>query len=110
MKQLTKTNELIGKTIKRNAYLENKLFFFFTDDTFCIVKGCGWEEWDVELSSDEFNTEPSDYYLDDLKEIGLLEEEKYLQLKAELNKREKESEKKHELDKLAELKKKYPND
>ena len=73
--------------------------------------GCGYDEWDVELDSDFFNTEPDEYgrNLDKLNQIGLLEEKKYLKLKAKKSKREREDRKKSELNKLAELKKKYPN-
>ncbi len=109
MKQITEADELAGKTIKRTAYLRNRLFFFFTDDTFCIASGCGWGDWDVKLSSDEFGTEPDDYNLYELYSIDLLEEEKYLELKAEKNKREKKEKKQSDIDKLKELKKKYPN-
>lgn len=109
MEQIKDRTEMEGKTIKRTAYTDNRLFFFFTDDTFAIAKGCGWEEMDVEISDNTYNLEPSDYNLYQLKEIGILDEQQYQKLQGEKEKRSREAEQKRELEKLAELKRKYPN-
>lgn len=96
-----------GKTIKRTAYTDNNLFFFFTDNTFAIAKGCGWDERDVEITDEEFNLVPNDYNIDDLKEIGVLDAEQWQKLKSEKENKMREYNKKQELEKLAELKRKY---
>lgn len=109
MEQIKSMTEMEGKTIKRTAYTDNHLFFFFTDDTYAIAKGCGWEERDVEISDETYNLEPNDYNLYELKKIGILDEQQYQKLQGEKEKRSKEVKQKRELEKLAELKRKYPD-
>ena len=109
MKQIKNMEEIAGKTIDRTAYSDNNLFFFFTDGTFTIARGCGWEERDVEISDDEYDLEPNNHNLYELFEIGILNEKQYENLREEKEKRNQEKQTQNELAKLDELKRKYPD-
>lgn len=106
-KQLFKEKDLIGKTIQRMEYNENHLFFFFTDNTFCVARGCGWEERDVELMYEKYNIEPNDWNLEDLHEIGVIDEPTFNRLRFERQNRRDAAERERDLQKLEELKQKY---
>lgn len=109
MKQIKNMEEIAGKTIARTAYSDNNLFFFFTDNTFTIARGCGWEEKDVEISDDDYDLNPNDYNLYELFEIGILTEKEYDNLREVKVKRNQEKQMQNELAKLDELKIKYPD-
>ena len=50
MEQIRNQDLVKGKIIERTDYLDNQFFIFFTDNTFCIISGCGWDENDVEFN------------------------------------------------------------
>lgn len=75
MKQITKEEDLVGKTIVRTAYGSNIFLLEFKDREFCIFKGCGWDENDVELMDEAYNTEPSDWNYKELFELGIITQE-----------------------------------
>ena len=105
--QIKEQDELTGKTIQRVAYTDNHLFFFFTDNTFCISRGCGWESRDVEIMYETYDTKPSDWNLEELKEVGILDEQTFNRLKFERQNRRGAIQKQKDLEKLEELKRKY---
>ena len=105
--QIKEQDELTGKTIQRVAYTDNRLFFFFTDNTFCISRGCGWESRDVEIMDETYDTKPNDWNLDELKEVGILDEQTFNRLKFERQNRRDAIQKQKDLEKLEELKRKY---
>ena len=109
MEQIKNSDILEGKIIERTDYLNNKFFLFFTDNTFCIISGCGWEEHDVEINDDDFEVEPNTRNYDDLKSIGLIDEVTFFKFK-ELKEQEiKEYRKQQDIKQLNELRKKYPD-
>jgi hypothetical protein len=109
MEQIKNSDLLEGKIIERTDYLNNKFFLFFTDNTFCIISGCGWEEHDVEINDDDFEVEPNTRNYDDLKSIGLIDEVTFFKFK-ELKEQEiKEYRKQQDIKQLNELRKKYPD-
>lgn len=109
MEQLKDSNLLEGKTIGRTDYLDNKFFLFFTDKTFCIISGCGWEERDVELNYDDFNVEPNTRNYNDLKSIGLIDEATFFKFKELKEQENKKWRKQQDIKQLNELRKKYPD-
>lgn len=109
MEQIKNSDLLKGKTIERADYLDNKFFLFFTDNTFCIISGCGWEGHDVELNDDDFEVEPNIYNYDDLKSIGLIDEATFFKFKELKEQENMERRKQQEIKQLNELRKKYPD-
>lgn len=109
MEQIKKSNELIDKQIKRTAYTDNHFFLFFTDDTFCVFRGCGWDERDVELMDEDFYTEPSSYNYKELHELGFITFEQKAEYATLFANQAKDEEISKELETLKKLKEKYPN-
>ena len=109
MEQIKNSDLLEGKTIERTDYLDNKLFLFFTDNTFCIISGCGWEDHDVELNDDDFDVEPNTSNYNDLKIIGLIDEATFFKFKKLKEQENKEWKKQQDIKQLNELRKKYPD-
>lgn len=107
MKQLFETEELIGKTIKKAINPDNrdeKMFLFFEDETFCILE----RHWDcVEISENEFDLIPNNWNHDLLFELGIIDESKFLELNAVLEKNREEERKKQDLEMLKKLQEKY---
>lgn len=108
MKRIISEEELVGKTITRTAYTDNKFFLFFSDNSYCIFRGHGWDENNVELSEEPFDTVPNGYNLHDLRVTGFISEDTYLQLIEERKKQDLEQKRLDDLEKLADLKRKYP--
>jgi hypothetical protein len=75
MKQILEENGIIGKTIKATSYGDNEFCITFTDETFCIVKGTGYEDNDVEFSNEKINLEPNLYNARDLFKMGFISED-----------------------------------
>ena len=94
MKQILKEDDIVGKTIESNGYGDNAFCLKFTDKTFCIIKGSGWEENDVELSDNLINQTPDSYNADDLAEMGIISkvEAKNIKEKASTDRAEREYE------------------
>lgn len=109
MKQIKDEAELIGKTILRTAYLDNKYFLFFTDDTFCIFSDTGCDEKNVELNTDEFDTEPNMFNFENLDDIDLIDKETYEKFHAIRKEIIIRDEKNQEIKLLNNLRKKYPD-
>jgi hypothetical protein len=105
--QIFKQKELSGKTIERVEYIDNHLFFFFTDSTFTVARGCGWEERDIEIMYEKYNIEPNDWNIEELNELGILSDDDFNRLKFERQNRRDEAQKEKELQQLEELKRKY---
>lgn len=110
MKQIKEEEHLKFKTIKKTGYSYNKLFLFFTDDTFCIFSGSGWGDFDVEINNEDFETEPNTGNYADLKEIGLIDMPTFIKFENLRLKEMEERIRQREIDKLNELRKKYPNE
>lgn len=108
-KQITSVKELIGKTIERTGYSDNEFFLFFTDKTFCIFKGCGYDENDVQLSEDLFNTEPNRFNVHKLLDLGFLDKDYTDEIIAIIAKKHNKEIRNKEIAQLKELKAKYPN-
>lgn len=47
---------------------------FFSDDTFAIFSGCGWEERDVELMEEDYSLDPNRHNTYSLLELGVIDE------------------------------------
>jgi hypothetical protein len=109
MEQIRNSDLIEGKTIQRTDYLDNKFFLFFTDNTFCIISGCGWDERDVEFNEDKFEVEPNTSNYDDLKSIGIIDEATFFKFKDIKEQKNKEYRKQQEIKQLNELRKKYPD-
>ena len=107
MKQILKEKEIVGKTIKSTGYGDNAFCLIFTDKTFCIIKGSGWDENDVEFSDEEINLTPTLWSGSYLFGMGLItkEEEKEAEEKEELENLKKQ--KKREYQDYLNLKSKY---
>jgi len=67
---ITESEELLGKKIKRTDYIDNHFFLFFTDDTFCVFKGCGIR--DVELMDKDFKIKPTENNYKELHGLGFI--------------------------------------
>jgi hypothetical protein len=109
MEQITESEELLGKQIKKTDYIDNHFFLFFTDETFCVFKGCGWDERDVELMDEDFGIEPNDYNYKELHGLGFITDAEKTKYEVELLKRKRAKEVQEEVETLKKLKAKYPN-
>lgn len=109
MEQLKKSGDLIYRKIERTNYTDNHFFLFFTDDTFCVFRGCGWGERDVELMDEDFYTEPNSYNYKELHELGFITFQQKAEYDALFAKQERDKEISQELETLKKLKSKYPN-
>lgn len=87
MKQILEEEELIGKTIKSNGYGNNDFCLVFTDETFCIINGLGWDDdIAVGLSDNEINMTPdSFFYVNELFRMGLISEQEVEKIKEKNN-------------------------
>lgn len=111
MEQLIKDEQLVGKTIARVAYIDNTYALFFTDDTYVIFRGCGWEEHDVQIMSEEYSLVPKTIWQAwDLKGLGVITEEEYVKFSSEAEKRDIKAKIQREKDLLMELKAKYESE
>ena len=81
MKQILKEEEIVGKTIKSNGYGDNAFCLIFTDGTFCIIKGSGWDENDVEFSDEEISLAPTLRNVSYLSGMGLITKEEAKEVK-----------------------------
>jgi len=109
MKQIIESEELIGKQIKKTDYIDNHFFLFFTDKTFCVFKGCGSDERDVELMCEDFSIEPNDYNYKELYNLGFITDFEKTKYEVKLLKQKRDAEFKNEVETLKKLKAKYPN-
>jgi len=99
MKQILKEEEIVGKTIKSAKYGDNAFCLIFTDESFCIIQGSGYDENDVELSDDEIYLIPTDYNISNLLGMRLITPEE-----AEIAKQKIEDKKKKDKSKGAKKK------
>ena len=96
MKQILIKEELINKTIKTTGYSDNMFVVFFTDETYSIFRGCGWDSTDVELMDNEYSLNPTRYNLLELKEIGIISKDEYIKLANKFDVKQKRKNKKRE--------------
>ncbi len=109
MKQLEEKEELSGKTILRIAYTENKFFLFFTDNSFCVIQGLYWgDDPDVEILSSAYSFEPHSQNYRELRDIGMITNEKVIEIQAMIKERDRLDLENAELRQLIALRKKYP--
>jgi len=107
MIQIKEAQELVGKTIVRTAYTENKFFLFF-ENHFAIFSGCGYGDYDVELSDEDYDITPSKYNIYHLFQAGFVSEDEYNSKRAFYERQNKRQERGKEIKLLHELKTKYP--
>lgn len=105
MKQIKEPIELVGKTIQRTAYFNNNYCLFFNDKTFCIFRGSGYDENDVELMDEDYDTNPSFFNMYELYELGFISKLEHY----ELSEKYKEVREQEEIARLKQLKEKYPH-
>lgn len=75
-KQITESIALEGKTIERVGEIDNKIFFFFNDDTFVIIRGRSFgDDPDVEIDTDIFDTKPNVNNFSNLYSLSFITEE-----------------------------------
>jgi len=72
MIQILKENEIVGKTIKSIGYGDNAFCIIYTDDTFCIISGTGWDNNEVEFSEEKIVLEPYNWNAANLAMMGLI--------------------------------------
>jgi len=109
MKQITEAEQLLNKTIERTAYIDNAFCLFFTDKTFCIFQGCGWDEKDVELLDEKFDIIPNGYNTMDLLNLGFITKDEADAVTKKYQDDNRQLVEQKEIEKLKELKAKYPN-
>ena len=76
---------------------------------FCVFKGCGWDERDVELMDEDFGIDPNDYNYKELHGLGFITDSEKTKYEVELLKRKRAKEVQDEVETLKKLKAKYPN-
>lgn len=108
--QITDQYELVGKTIERITDEDEKMFLFFTDNTFAVLKRGGYEISYIEIMSEPYNIEPNDYNLYELKNIGIISEEEYESLSSERRIREVKAKEQKERELFIKLKEKFANE
>lgn len=107
MKQILKEEEIVGKTIKSNGYGDNAFCLIFTDETFCIIKGSGWDENDVEFSDEEINLKPTLWNGSYLVDMGLISKEEAKEAEEKENEINLKKQKEREYQDYLKLKSKY---
>ena len=107
MKQILKEEEIVGKTIKSNGYGDNAFCLIFTDDTFCVINGSGYDENDVEFCNDEITTTPTLWNGDDLVNMGLCSIEEAETAKENERKENLKNKEQKEYNEYVKLKNKY---
>ena len=107
MEQILEENQIIGKTIKSIGYGENAFCIVFTDNTFGIVKGTGYGDWDVEYSNDTINLEPDEFNAHNLEKMGLITRLEASQAIRASRKKQRERREQSERDTYERLKRKF---
>jgi hypothetical protein len=107
MKQITNLAELPNKTILRTQEYYGEIFVFFTDETFCVfaddsVSGHNFENYVLDLTPDIFNCKK-------LSELGFITKDQCSDLVRNYQQKNRLLVEKNEIEKLKELKAKYPN-
>jgi hypothetical protein len=117
MRQITEETEIVGKEILRIANNDNYCFLIFTDKTFAVIKGAGWdcneEDVDVEFDTDTIELNPqkcTNSELANLLEMGIITHGEYLQEKKRREEQRITDAKEQELQLLEKLKAKYPEE
>ena len=97
MEQILKEDDIIGKTIKSNGYGDNAFCLVFTDNTYCIIKGSGYDENDVEFSDEGISLKPTLWNAEYLVAMGLVSNDEAEEAKRneELENEQKEKEKEY---------------
>lgn len=109
MEQIKNIEDFEGRVIDRVVELDmDSVFFIFKDDSFGIVRGCGWEEPYAEIDVEDYNLEPCEWNYRDLFQLGFVSEEQHNNLAEKYNILNEERRRKSELEKLEILKQKYP--
>ncbi len=111
-RQITSNKGMENKTIKRISYLNDMMFIFFMDDTFCVIDTC--QEYDqnpeVFISQIAFSTNPDDYdsgSINALETLGLIDRDELNRLLEIKRPIDIENLRQKELKQLSQLKKKY---
>ena len=107
MKQIIKDKNLLGKTVKRTGYTDNAFILFFTDNTFAVFRGCGYDEWDVELRDEPYSLKPTVSNALDLCGLGIITKEEYDKIHRDNKASIKLYEKQKELEEYERLKLKF---
>jgi hypothetical protein len=113
MDQIKIEKELSGKSILRGKEYDGSVYLFFTDNTFCRIIGCGWDEHDAKICDSDTYIELSIYDKYNLGIITKDELDKAIQEEKDREEQKKQKRKvdkeKEELETLKKLKAKYPN-
>jgi len=107
MKQIKSEEELKGKTVERCRYSDNAYAIFFTDNTFIVFSGIGWEDNDVDINTDSFDLTPNVFNINRLSEWGVITTDEYNYKIKQYSEESMEREGEHERQLYDKLKKKY---
>jgi hypothetical protein len=109
MEQIIEYEALERKTISRVVWLDmDRVFFIFNDDSFCIIKGSGWEEPYAEIDTNEYNLEPYEWNYNDLYKLGFISKEEYKKIANNAKDMHRKRIEEADLEKINILKQKYP--
>ena len=108
MIQIKDEKELVGKVISRVASTYNKYFLFFTDETFCILEA--GDDASVDLDYQSYNLKVNRQNASELVGLGFISKYAFDNIVREEQDRSEQIQRKREIERLKELKKKYPNE
>lgn len=77
MKQIFEEKDLINKMIVKTGYANNAFALFFSDNTYAIFRGCGYEENDVELVDNIYSLDPTTSNAYELRDMGVITQKEY---------------------------------
>lgn len=106
MTQLKTYEELQGRTLLRVKYFDERIFFIFTDNTFCVCHGV--YERDCELMDENYNQVPDLYNAYELHAAGFITLEERDAVIEQKKKQQDEKQREYDIEQLKKLKEKYP--
>jgi hypothetical protein len=75
MLQLTKHSEIIGRQVRRLETHMDRVFLFFSDNSFCIIS---YNNGLPEIQMEYFSQEPSEFNIYTLLDLGFINKETFL--------------------------------
>ncbi len=114
MIQITKTEDLKGKTIDRVvesvSEASGRFYLFFTDNTFCSIENEGYDETELVLrtSNESLSETPNNAYF--LFLLGIISHSEWMKFVYQRKKETEEGLRSKEISQLKMLAEKYPNE